>query len=94
VIIGALKIRLRIEGSGSLKEKRRILKAIKDKAMGMNVSIAEVDDNDLWQAATLGAVFVSNDATYVNSVMDKFIHGIHRNTDIEVLNCSTEIMHL
>jgi uncharacterized protein len=94
VIIGALKIRLLIEGSGSLKEKRRILKSIKDKAMGMNASVAEVEDNDLWQAATLGAAFVSNDAAHVNSMMDKFIQGIHNNSNVEVLGSNMEIIHL
>lgn len=94
MIIGALKIRLLIEGSGSLKEKRRILKSIKDKAMGMNASVAEVEDNDLWQAATLGAAFVSNDAAHVNSMMDKFIQGIHNNSNVEVLGSNMEIIHL
>jgi uncharacterized protein len=94
VIVGALKIKLLIEGSGSLKEKRRVLKSIKDKAMGMNASVAEVEDNDLWQAATLGAAFVSNNAAHVNSMMDKFVQGIHNNVDVEVIDSNMEIIHL
>jgi uncharacterized protein len=94
VIVGVLKIKLLIDGSGSLKEKRRVLKSIKDKAMGMNASVAEVEDNDLWQAATLGAAFVSNDASHVNSMMDKFIQGIHNNMDVEVLDSNMEIIHI
>jgi uncharacterized protein len=94
VIIGALKIRLLIEGSGSLKEKRKVLKSIKDKAMAMNASVAEVEDNDLWQAATLGAAFVSNDAAHVNSMMDKFIQNINNNVNVEVIGSNMEIIHL
>lgn len=94
MIIGALKIRFLIKGSGSLKEKRKILKSIKDKAMAMNTSVAEVEDNDLWQAATLGAAFVSNDAAHVNSMMDKFIQNIHNNVNVEVIGSNMEIIHL
>ena len=94
MIIGALKIKLLIEGSGSLKEKRKVLKSIKDRAKGMNASVAEVEDNDLWQAATLGTAFVSNDAAHVNSMMDKFIQSIHNNMDVEIIGSNMEIIHL
>jgi hypothetical protein len=94
VIIGALKIKLLIEGSGSLKEKRKVLKSIKDKALGMNASVAEVEDNDLWQSATLGAAFVSNNAAHVNSMMDKFVQSLHNNINVEILGSNMEIIHL
>jgi uncharacterized protein len=94
VIVGALKIKLHIDGSRSLKEKRRVLKSIKDRAMSMNASIAEVEDNDLWQAATLGAAFVSNDAAHVNSMMDKFVQSLHNNMEVEVIGSNMEIIHL
>lgn len=94
MIIGALKIKLLIEGSGSLKEKRKVLKSIKDKALGMNASVAEVEDNDLWQSATLGAAFVSNNAAHVNSMMDKFVQSLHNNINVEILGSNMEIIHL
>ena len=94
MIVGALKIKLLIEGSGSLKDKRRVLKSIKDKATGMNASVAEVEDNDLWQAATLGVAFVSNGAAHVNSMMDEFVQSIHNNMNVEVLDSNMEIIHL
>ncbi len=94
MIIGALKIKLLIEGSRSLKDKRRVLKSIKDKAIGMNASVAEVEDNDLWQAATIGVAFISNSAAHVNSMMDKFVQGIHNNMDVEIIDSSMEIIHL
>jgi uncharacterized protein YlxP (DUF503 family) len=60
----------------------------------MNVSVAEVDDNDKWQAATLGITLVSNDAGFVNSVLDKIIQGIEDNGEVEMLSSRIEIIHI
>lgn len=94
MIIGAQKIKLRIEGSLSLKQKRRVLKSIKDKAAKFNAAIAEIEDNDKWQVATLGTAFVSNDASHVNSMMDKFLESVINNLDVEVIGSTMEIVHI
>jgi hypothetical protein len=70
--VATLTIRLRIPGSHSLKEKRKIVNGIKDRLRHrFNISIAEVDDNDLWQQATLGVAIVSNQRRFVESVLDQ-----------------------
>jgi len=94
VVIGALKIRLMIHGSMSLKDKRRVLKSMKDRASKFNASIAEVDDNEMWQTATLGIAFVSNDAVHVNTMMDKFMESIINNMETEITGSQMEIIHL
>jgi hypothetical protein len=83
-----------IHGSKSLKDKRRVLKSIKDRASRFNASIAEVDDNEMWQTATLGIAFVSNDAVHVNAMMDKFMESIFNNVETEVIGSKMEIVHL
>lgn len=83
-----------ILGARSLKEKRKVLKSLKDRLSRMNVSVAEVDDNDKWQAATLGITLVSNDAGFVNSVIDKIIQGIEDNGEVEMLSSRIEIIHI
>lgn len=93
-MIGALKVRFRIEGAHSLKEKRKVLKSVKDRIMRMNVSVAEVDDNDKWQAATIGIALVSNDAAFANSVMDKLVRDIQDSSEVEILDVTTEIVHI
>ncbi len=64
----------------SLKEKRRILNIIKDKVRSrMNIIISEVGDQDLWQKAELGFAVVSNDSSFIDSVISKtteMIEGI------------------
>jgi len=94
VVIGACEVRLMILGARSLKEKRKVLKSLKDRLSRMNVSVAEVGDNDKWQAATLGVTLVSNDAGFVNSVIDKIIQGIEDNCEVEILSSRIEIIHI
>ncbi|MGD0210911.1 MAG: DUF503 domain-containing protein [Desulfomonilia bacterium] len=94
MVIGACEVRLMILGARSLKEKRKVLKSLKDRLSRMNVSVAEVDDNDKWQAATLGITLVSNDAGFVNSVIDKIIQGVEDNGEVEMLSSRIEIIHI
>jgi len=94
VIVGALKIKLHIFGASSLKEKRKVLKPIKDKVSSMNASIAEIGDNDLWQSASIGLVMVSNDSAHINSMMDKFMQTLIVNDEIEIVDSAMEIIHL
>ncbi len=93
MVIGACELRLRILGARSLKEKRKVLKSLKDRLMRMNLSVSEVDDNDKWQAATLGLAVVSNDAGFINSVLDRVINDIQGNDEVEILSTRTEITH-
>jgi uncharacterized protein len=94
VVIGACELRLMIIGAHSLKEKRKVLKSIKDRLSRMNVSVAEVDDNDKWQASTLGITLVSNEVAFINSVIDKIIKGIEAGGEVELLASRIEIIHI
>jgi|WetSurSiteA1Bulk_404760.scaffolds.fasta_scaffold97697_2 uncharacterized protein len=68
------KISLFIPHSESLKDKRRVLKAIKDRVWSkFRASISEVEDQDSRQHAVLGLSFVSNDASLLDSVMNKTV---------------------
>lgn len=94
MIIGACEVRLRIMGARSLKEKRKTLKSMKDRVSKMNISVAEVDDQDKWQAATLGFALVSNDSSYVNSVLDRIFSFLAEYPDVELVDHKMEIMHI
>ena len=60
----------------------------------MNISIAEVDDQDKWQAATIGIAMVSNDAVYVNSAIDKIAQALSEFPAMEIMHSKVEIMHV
>jgi len=94
VILGTLKVRLQIPGSSSLKEKRKVVKSIKDRLLSLNASVAEVDDLNLWQAATIGIAVVSNEAAHANEMLDKALNIITMNMNAEILNSEMEIIHL
>jgi hypothetical protein len=57
--VGLLVLELHIPGAQSLKDKRMVLRSVKDRVKRFNVSVAEVEHQDLWQRATLGVVAVS-----------------------------------
>jgi len=92
--VGVCKISLRLPENLSLKGKRRVLKSITSRVGNQfNVSVAEVDDHDLWQLATLGICCVSNNKRYTNEVLSKVVDFIVGSRfDVEILNYEIEIL--
>jgi uncharacterized protein YlxP (DUF503 family) len=91
--IGTLTIVLYLRDTGSLKDKRQVLKSlIETTRQKFNISIAEVDDMDLWRRATIGIACVSNDAQHVNRVLDKVLDSIERNPAVDVGEVALEIL--
>ncbi len=92
--LGVCKLKLRFPENQSLKDKRRVLKSIVTRVRNKyNVSIAEVDDQELWQLATLGIACVSNSTPQVNSVLSNVVDFIsHSKFDIEILDYEIEVM--
>lgn len=71
-MIAFLTIELRVEAAHSLKDKRQVLRSLKDKLRaGFNVSVAELDATDLWQRATVGVVSISGSHDYLRGLMEK-----------------------
>lgn len=93
--IGVCKLRLRLPENESLKGKRQVLKSITTRVKDRyNVSIAEVDDQDLWQLVTLGITCVSDSAQHANEVLSKVMDFIEKSRfDVEMLDCEVEIIH-
>jgi uncharacterized protein YlxP (DUF503 family) len=71
--VALLTIELRIEGAHSLKDKRQVLRSLKDRLRNtFNVSVAELEQTDLWQRATIGVVSISGSRDYLD-VVDSFL---------------------
>ena len=92
--VGVCKVSLRLPENQSLKGKRRVLKSITSRvASKFNVAIAEVDNEDQWQLATLGICCVSNNGRHTNEVMSKIVDFIvNSRFDVEILGCEIEII--
>jgi hypothetical protein len=93
--VGALRVRLRLPENHSLKGKRQVLRSITSQVKNkFNVSIAEIDDQDLWQAVTLGVTCVSNDGRHANEILSHVMNFIeHVRGDAEVIDYEIEILH-
>lgn len=79
----------------SLKEKRKITKSILARVKNTyNVSIAEVDLNDVHSRATIGFAFAGNDQRKINSKIDKMIEFIENLSLAEIIDAQVEILIL
>lgn len=86
MVVGILRIELFIPESASLKSKRFAIKSIKDRLRSrFNVAVAEVDNGDKWQRASLGVAAVSNETRHIDSIMGNVMNLVHGDRRVEVL---------
>ena len=92
--VGVCKVSLRLPENLSLKGKRRVLKSITTRVGSkFNVAVAEVDDEELWQLATLGICCVSNNGRHANEILSKVVDFIiNSRFDVEILDYEIEIV--
>ncbi len=92
--IGVCHVSLRLPENQSLKGKRRVTQSIVSRVRTrFNVSIAEVEDNDLWQRLTLGISCVSNDGRHANEMLSRVVQYIEETTgDAELLDYDVEMV--
>lgn len=70
--VAVMQIELRIEHAQSLKDRRQVVRSLKEKlAHGFNISIAEMDDTPRWQSATLGVAAISGSRSYLGGLMQE-----------------------
>jgi uncharacterized protein YlxP (DUF503 family) len=71
-MIAFLTLELSIEAAHSLKDKRQVVRSLKDKLRAhYNVSVAELEETELWQRATIGVVAISSSKDYLQGQMQK-----------------------
>jgi uncharacterized protein len=69
-MIAFLTLELHIEAAQSLKDKRQVLRSLKDRLRGsFNVSVAELDPSPVWNRATIGVVSISDSSDYLDGLM-------------------------
>ncbi len=92
MVIGVCRVELSIPDSFSLKDKRRVLKSIIARIRNrFNVSISEIEDNDMWQRAIIGISSISNDAHYTNKILNEVMNYLEKEKSIIILDYSIEL---
>ena len=86
-------MRFFLHGNNSLKGKRKVIRAIKDRLKNkFNVSVAEVGDQDVWQNIHLGIAAVNADAQYLEGLLKQVVNFIDHMHLAEMTDCQTEIV--
>ena len=95
MLVGVVKLNLRIPGCRSLKEKRKVVKSMVGRIRNhFNVSAAEVGANDIHQRAEIGFALIGNSGQLINAKVDKLINMAHDLALAEIIDSEMEIIHL
>lgn len=91
--IGVLRIYFQILDARSLKEKRKVLRPLKDRLMSQfNVSVAEIGSNDKWQLGELGVVTAGNESRFVESVVEKVKNFVELSPGVRIIEYDIEVI--
>ena len=91
--VGLCILELHLSSAHSLKEKRRVVKGLKDRLKSrFNVSVAEIDHQDLWQRATLGIVSISPDRRPLESCFQQIQRIVESELSADVVSFEVEYL--
>jgi hypothetical protein len=92
VIVGTLKMQLLIRESRSLKDKRRIVRSIKDRIRNrFNVSVAELEGLDLHQHAVLGVALVTNEKRFAQEVLSQVVNLVRAHPVAQLVDYELDV---
>jgi len=93
MVVGGLTVELQVPASRSLKDKRQVIRSLTARLHNTyNVAVAQVDQLDSWQLATLGAACVSNDLAYAQGLLQQVVDYIEQQPGAVILDYTTEYL--
>lgn len=91
--VGLLTLELHIPDAHSLKEKRQVLRSLKDKLRReFNVAVAELDHQDVWQRSLVGVVTLSNEDRHVQETLQKVLDAADRQLGSLLIGQAVELI--
>jgi uncharacterized protein YlxP (DUF503 family) len=94
MVVGVCHLDVLIEGVGSLKGKRQVMKSLIERVkQRFNVSISEVGDHDVWQRAQIGISVVGSDQETLDSVLSRLLSFIEETNLVQILKSNVEFIH-
>ena len=93
MLIATVKIKIHLPWVHSLKEKRMVVKSLIAKLQNkFNVSVAEVEEQDVHQIAVIGVAGLAGDAAMADSVIDHVLNFAEENTEAEIIGVEREVI--
>ena len=93
MFVGIVRIEIHIPSSASLKDKRAVVRSLKDRIRGRtSAAVAEVDHQDLWQRCALGVAVVSGEAAQVTEQLQEVRGIIESRPDAVVLDWQEQLL--
>jgi uncharacterized protein YlxP (DUF503 family) len=94
MVVGVCHLDVLIEGVGSLKGKRQVMRSLIERVkQRFNVSISEVGDHDVWQRAQIGISVVGSDQETLDSVLSRLLSFIEETNLVQILKSNVEFVH-
>jgi uncharacterized protein YlxP (DUF503 family) len=91
--IGVLTLEIHISDARSLKDKRQVLRSLKDRLRGsFNVAVAELDHQDTWQRSRVGVVTISPDARHLEQSLEKVAEESERLLGRDLVSSEMEVL--
>lgn len=92
--VGIARVTLFLPEVHSLKEKRMVLRRVKDRAQQkFNLAIAEVGDNDIWQRAQLGLAVIGSGRRFVESALDEVVRFVQSQAEVTSVEREIQTMN-
>ena len=92
MFVGIVRIELHIRGASSLKGKRSVVRSVKERIrQRIHAAVAEVDHQDLWQRATLGAAVVSGESRQVGEMLQAIRDLVNATPEAELIDWQEQI---
>jgi uncharacterized protein YlxP (DUF503 family) len=87
MIVGVLRVDLLVPEARSLKDKRRVVQSIKQRLRNQhNVSVSEVEYEEIHQRCALGISMVANESRFVQSCLDRLVDGFRADPRVSLLD--------
>ena len=91
--VGLLTLELHIADAQSLKDKRQVIRSLKDRLRGkFNVAVAELDFQDSWQRSVIGVVTLAGEEHYVQEILQKVLHEADEVLGSFLINQSLDLL--
>jgi uncharacterized protein YlxP (DUF503 family) len=91
MFVGVYRIEIHLPAAQSLKAKRSVVNGLKARLGQLNLAVAEVDGQDLWQRSTLGAAAVSSDPHYLEDLTERIRAVVDREPRAMLLRIGREV---